>query len=128
MDQEQKNRKLVRAVGRTIAVRRKARGLTQDQFSEAAGLAQASLSHIERGTVAPSLERIAQFAGILGCRLTDLIDEAATGPADRAMRIHKKLAALTPAQQESLERMIDEAISMVQDTAESRRRTPGLEA
>jgi transcriptional regulator with XRE-family HTH domain len=97
-------------------------------LSETAGLAQPSLSHGERGTGAPSLDRIAQIAEVLGCRLTDLISGAGTGAADGAMRIHQKLSTLAPARQESPERLIDEAISMVCSTAVSRRRSHGMEA
>lgn len=115
-NREGERRKLVKAVGKALASRRKARGLTQEQLSEAAGLAQASLSHIERGVVSPSLDRLAQLSDILGCRLVDLLSETGTGPADRAMRIHDKLSLLTALQQEALERLLDEAIILVTDT------------
>ncbi|PLZ01758.1 transcriptional regulator [Burkholderia sp. WAC0059] len=121
-DQGNKRQQLVRTVGRALSVRRKARGLTQEQLSEAAGLTQASLSHIERGIVAPSLERLAQLAELLDCSLGELLSEVATGPTDRAMRIHEKLASLTAAQQESLERLIDDAIAMISDPRPSPRK------
>ncbi|MDR8398451.1 helix-turn-helix domain-containing protein [Paraburkholderia sp. USG1] len=108
--QQDEQEHLVRAIGKAIARRRKALGLTQEQLSEAAGLAQASLSHIERGVTSPSIERMAQLAGILECRLSDFLGEAGTGPADRAVRIHQKLSGLTPMQQDALERLMDEAI------------------
>ncbi|WP_260858416.1 helix-turn-helix domain-containing protein [Paraburkholderia sp. BCC1885] len=115
-DHNGEQRELALAVGQAIAKRRRARGLTQEQLSEAAGLAQASLSHIERGVSAPSLERLSQLATLLGCRLVDFFGEAGTAPADRAVRIHEKLLALTAVQQDALERLLDEAITMVTET------------
>ncbi|PQV44113.1 transcriptional regulator [Paraburkholderia steynii] len=110
--QQDEHEHLVRAIGKTIARRRKALGLTQEQLSETAGLAQASLSHIERGVTSPSIERLAQLAGILECRLSDFLGETGTGPADRASRIHQKLSGLSPIQQDALERLMDEAIAL----------------
>ncbi|MDR5646434.1 helix-turn-helix domain-containing protein [Burkholderia cenocepacia] len=107
---------LIRAIGKAIARRRKALGLTQEQLSEAAGLAQASLSHIERGVTSPSIERLAQLAGILECRLSDFLSETGTGPADRATRIHQKLSGLSPMQQDALERLMDEAVALAMNT------------
>ncbi|AOJ91389.1 helix-turn-helix domain-containing protein [Burkholderia cepacia] len=114
---------LAKTVGKAIANRRKRMALTQEQLSEAAGIAQASLSHIERGQVLPSLDRLAQLAALLHCRLADLLAEAGTTPGDRATRIHEKLSALAPAQQEALERLLDEAIKLVTNSrAEPRRK------
>lgn len=113
---------LARAVGRAIAQRRRDRGLTQEQFSEAAGLAQASISQIERGVALPSLVRLDQLAELLGCRMAELIEDGGAGPCDRAARIHAKLARLTASQQEALESLLDEAIAVVTDTRQAARR------
>ncbi|SMG00084.1 helix-turn-helix domain-containing protein [Burkholderia singularis] len=121
-DRNDTRSKLAREIGKAIARRRKTRGLTQERLSEAGGLAQASLSQIERGIVLPSLDRLAQLAELLDCRLADLVSEGGTGALDRATRIHEKLSALTPTQQEALERLLDEAIIMVTDTRAAARR------
>lgn len=122
--QQGEHEQLVKAIGKAISTRRKALGLTQEQLSEAAGLAQASLSHIERGVTSPSLERLAQLAGILECRLSDFLGETATGPADRAMRIHQKLSALSPVQQDALEHLMDEAIALTTNVRTAGKRRP----
>ncbi|CBW77251.1 Transcriptional regulator, Cro/CI family (plasmid) [Mycetohabitans rhizoxinica HKI 454] len=123
MAQENESRsKLARTIGQAIARQRRLRGLTQEQLSEAAGLAQASLSQIERGRVLPGLDRLAQLAQLLDCRLVDLVAEGGTGALDCAMRMHAKLAALSPTQQEALEHLLDEAIVMVTGTRTAARR------
>ncbi|WP_338861456.1 helix-turn-helix transcriptional regulator [Mycetohabitans rhizoxinica] len=63
--------KLARTVGQAVARQRRLRGLTQEQRSEAAGLAQASLSQIERGEILAGLDQLAQLAQLLNCRLVD---------------------------------------------------------
>lgn len=119
--QQGEHEHLAQAIGKAIARRRKALGLTQEQLSEAAGLAQASLSHIERGVTSPSIERLSQLAGILECRLSDFLGETGTGPADRATRIHQKLSGLSPIQQDALERLMDEAITLATNATTKRR-------
>nr|WP_255743541.1 MULTISPECIES: helix-turn-helix transcriptional regulator [unclassified Mycetohabitans] len=58
---------MARTVGQAVARQRRLRGLTQEQRSEAAGLAQASLSQIERGKILPGLDQLAQLAQLLNC-------------------------------------------------------------
>lgn len=112
---------LAKTVGRAIAERRHRAGLTQDKLSEAAGIAQASLSHIERGVVLPSLQRLAQLAELLDCRLVDLLAESGSGTADRAARIHAKLATLDPDQQAAVEQIVDTAVTLAGPSSARRR-------
>ncbi|WP_258002309.1 helix-turn-helix domain-containing protein [Burkholderia sp. WAC0059] len=116
---------LAKAVGRAIARHRRAAGLTQEQLSEAVGIAQSSLSHIERGLVTPSLERLAGIAEQLGCRLVDLLAESGNGAADRAARIHAKLSALEPEQQAAVETLVDTAMALAAPSAARRRSRKG---
>jgi transcriptional regulator with XRE-family HTH domain len=61
----QKN--LVKSVGKAIAAQRRLAGLTQVQLADKLQIEKESVSRIETGAVAPSLLRLEQIAGALGC-------------------------------------------------------------
>jgi len=61
------------ALGLQFAEARKARGMTQQQLSQATGVAQADISRIERGSGNPTEATLQRLAEALGCRL-GLID------------------------------------------------------
>lgn len=110
---------LARSIGRAIAARRKALGMTQERLSELIQIEQSSLSRIERGTLVPSLERLASIAGELQCGLADLFNVGGVNSHDRAARIHEKISHLTPSQQEIVERLIDDALALLDRQAGS---------
>jgi transcriptional regulator with XRE-family HTH domain len=112
------------SIGAAIAARRKALDMTQEELSELIQIEQSSLSRIERGTLIPSLERLAGIAEELHCRLADLFSTAGVSAHDRASRVHEKLSSLTPAQQEIVERLVDDALSLL-ETAHGRRAPRG---
>lgn len=111
---------LARSIGRAIAARRKALGMTQESLSELIQIEQSSLSRIERGTLVPSLERLASVAEALRCGIADLFTVGSVNAHDRAARVHEKLSHLTPGQQEMVERLIDDALALL-ETSPSRR-------
>ncbi|CAG0949346.1 hypothetical protein MTYP_00091 [Methylophilaceae bacterium] len=78
------NRKdLIRSVGVTIAVRRKAKGLTQAQLAEALGIEKETVSRIETGAISTTLSRLAQTAEILECPVSALFPMSLnSAPAD----------------------------------------------
>jgi transcriptional regulator with XRE-family HTH domain len=111
---------LSRSIGAAIAARRKALGMTQERLSELIQIEQSSLSRIERGTLVPSLERLAGIAEELQCGLADLFNVGGVSSHDRAIRVHEKLSRLTPTQQEIVERLIDDALALL-ETPQGRR-------
>ncbi|WP_279612920.1 helix-turn-helix domain-containing protein [Burkholderia gladioli] len=111
---------LARSIGGAIAARRKALEMTQEKLSELIQIEQSSLSRIERGTLIPSLERLSGIAESLECPLADLLRNAGVGSHDRASRIQAKLSALTPTQQQILERLVDEALALL-ETSQGRK-------
>lgn len=106
--------KLAQSIGVAIANRRKALGMTQEDLSGLLEIEQSSLSRIERGTLIPSLERLASIAESLQWRLADLFATSGTAPQDRASRVHDKVLSLTPAQQEIVERLVDDALALLE--------------
>jgi transcriptional regulator with XRE-family HTH domain len=70
--------KLDRArVAQSIRHAREAAGLTQARLAEAAGIAEQSLSRLERGAYEPALSTVWAIAHVLGVSLDELVD----GPA-----------------------------------------------
>ncbi|APA86508.2 helix-turn-helix domain-containing protein [Paraburkholderia sprentiae WSM5005] len=113
---------LAKTIGEIIAARRKALGMTQVQLADLLQIEQPVLSRIERGSM-PSLERLAAIAEVLECRVVDLLGVSATGSIDRAMRIHDRLAKLSPDQQEAFEKMMDNAFTLVEAPQEKKKKT-----
>lgn len=111
---------LARSVGAAIAARRKTLGMTQERLSELIQIEQSSLSRIERGTLVPSLERLASISEELECGLADLFGAAGVNAYDRTTRVHEKLSSLTPMQQEIVEQLIDTALALL-ETPQDRR-------
>lgn len=60
-------------VGRNIRRIRKARGLTQEQLAEEAGMAMRYLSGVERGEENPTLRFLAKIAEALGVPPAELL-------------------------------------------------------
>lgn len=68
-------------IGKTIATRRKAQNISQEQLSEKADISQGYISSIERGKEKPSLELLEKIARALDCELyIDLIPNGAPAP------------------------------------------------
>ena len=61
------------SVGENIRRIREDKGLTQAYVAEQAGISQAMLCQIERGTKNPSLQVGKEIADILGCELSSLL-------------------------------------------------------
>jgi len=62
-------------LGLSIKLRRKGRGLTQEQCSLLSGIGQASWSQYESGKVKPSLDTLGKIAATLNCRSGELLGE-----------------------------------------------------
>lgn len=68
-------RKGATEVGSAIARRREAKGWTQAQLAEAAGLSQPYVSQVEAGTREPSLVVLRDLAKALGVTVDELLRE-----------------------------------------------------
>ena len=66
-------------VGRRVREARQARGLTQPQLAEAAGIAPETISRLERGRQTPRLDHLIAVAAGLNTTVGALVDGA--GPA-----------------------------------------------
>lgn len=64
------------SVGENIRHIRKEKGITQAYVAEKAGISQAMLCQIERGTKNPSLQVGKEIADILGCSIDSLLGQS----------------------------------------------------
>lgn len=68
-------KRLVREVGRRVAIRRKKSGMTQDQFARKLGVTDAHISYLERGERGPSLVMLHKIARELGTTVGRLVPD-----------------------------------------------------
>ena len=85
---------LAQRIGQAIAVRRTARGLTQEEVAERLGIGLAAISRLERGTIMPTVSRLVELAEIFQCNAADLMTEVSTGANDQAQRMAQILSTL----------------------------------
>lgn len=71
MNKEQERKR----IGGRIAALRKARGLSQQQLADMAGLAQQNLARVETGRYSSRLDTLAAIAEALGCQLEFIIKD-----------------------------------------------------
>lgn len=91
---ETKTKHLAGSVGRAIAKRRVACGLTQEQVAEQLGIGIEAVSRIERGVVLPTVVRLGEFADVFQCSIADLVTEISSRATDQASYIEGLLSKL----------------------------------
>lgn len=92
-------KQLAREVGGIIAIRRKAKGLTQAQLAEHMEIEKETVSRIETGHIAPTLARLAQIAKLLDCEISDLLKISTPDVSDQALALMGRMGNLSEAQQ-----------------------------
>ena len=91
---EARQRRLARAVGRSIGAQRERAGLTQDQVSEMLGIGSQAVSRMERGAVMPTLARLFEFADVFDCRVDELLALASDRGADQVALVARDIGKL----------------------------------
>ena len=102
---------LFKSIGRTLARRREARGLTQDQVAEALEIGTEAVSRMERGITMPTVQRLAELAEVYACGIDELVIACSTRTSDQAERISQILQALPEADRA----MIVEVVQKIAD-------------
>ena len=88
---------LFKSIGRTLAHRREAKGMTQDQVSEALHIGTEAVSRMERGLTMPTVQRLAELAEIYECGIDELLIASSTRTSDQAELISQILQTLPEA-------------------------------
>lgn len=82
-------------VGYEIKRRREESGMSQNQLAKRAGIAQSTLSAIEKTTKSPSAETLIAIANALGCTVAELMgetgQEGGNNAEEQLIRIFRQL-------------------------------------
>jgi len=97
MPEKNQHGELFKSIGRTLAHRREAKGLTQDQVAEALHIGTEAVSRMERGITMPTVQRLAELAEIYGCGIDELLIASSTRTSDQAELIAQILHTLPEA-------------------------------
>lgn len=100
------NNELVKAVGETIAIRRRNMKMTQERLATILGIAPDTMSRMERGKFAPKMSRFRDIANALNCSVADLFRDTDENASDRASTIVDILKTLPPKKQEALVELV----------------------
>jgi len=82
-------------LGKNIAERRIALGLTQAEFAERLGADSVTVSRFERGSNLPSLLRLEKIAETLGMPLAELLSQSTNLCTDQSLLIQGWIADLS---------------------------------
>jgi transcriptional regulator with XRE-family HTH domain len=88
---------LFKSIGRTLAQRREAKGLTQEQVAEALQIGTEAVSRMERGITMPTVQRFAELAEVYQCGIDDLLISSSNRASDQAEMIAQILRTLPEA-------------------------------
>lgn len=85
--------------GKRIAIQRKAKGLTQEQFAERINLSTSTLGRIERGLQPMSIDLLVEMACFYGVTLDYLVLGVEANPSEAKSEIDLAIATLMAAKQ-----------------------------
>ena len=106
-----------RQLGRRIAERRKALGITQVQLAETLGIAQQTMAHYEGGRVRFAAGLLPLLAETLNTSIEALIGETSgpkpgkRGPAPKIQRQLERVSALPKPDQRAVMRVLDSMLA-----------------
>lgn len=88
---------LFKSIGRTLAQRREAKGLTQEEVAEALHIGTEAVSRMERGLTMPTVQRLAELAEVYKCGIDELLIASSNRTSDQAELIAEILQTLPEA-------------------------------
>jgi len=106
-----------RQLGRQIATRRKALGLTQTDLAQELGVAQQTMAHYEGGTARIAAAMLPTVARVLKVSVEELIGTPARrtagkrGPAPKLQQQLEQIQALPKAKQRAITQVLDSVIA-----------------
>lgn len=82
-------------LGRNIAERRLALGLTQAELAERLAADTVTVSRFERGSHLPSLQRLEKISDTLGVPLAELLSQSTSLCTDQSLQIQNSITGLS---------------------------------
>lgn len=98
------------AVGKAIAARRNIVGWTQQQLADKLNIEKETVSRIENGVIAQTVDRLEALSKILGCPVTDFFTEEKRDTNRYAAAIEHMIAPLPEEKQERVVRCVVEIV------------------
>ena len=98
------------AVGKAVAARRKLANLTQQKLAEALGVEKETVSRLENGEIAQTVDRLAALGKVLHCSVTDFFAEEKLDNSRYAAAIAHMLLPLPAERQERIVRCVAEIV------------------
>ncbi|WP_247360270.1 helix-turn-helix domain-containing protein [Ralstonia pseudosolanacearum] len=106
---------LFKSIGRTLAQRREAKDLTQDQVAEALHIGTEAVSRMERGITMPTVQRLAELAEVYGCGIDELLIAGSTRTGDQAELISQILQTLPEADRAMIVEVVQKIAARLKD-------------
>lgn len=113
--QSQRHGELFKTIGRTLARRRDARGLTQEQVSEMLQIGTEAVSRMERGITMPTVQRLVELAEIYQCGIDELLIASSTRTSDQAELISQVLQTLPEADRTMVVEVVQKIAERLKD-------------
>ena len=113
--QSNQHGELFKSIGRTLAQRREAKGLTQDQVSEVLQIGTEAVSRMERGLTMPTVQRLAEQAEIYECGIDELLIASSTRTNDQAELISQVLQTLPEADRAMIVEVVQKIAARLKD-------------
>lgn len=113
--QSNQHGELFKSIGRTLAQRREAKGLTQDQVSEVLQIGTEAVSRMERGLTMPTVQRLAELAEIYECGIDELLIASSTRTNDQAELISQVLQTLPEADRAMIVEVVQKIAARLKD-------------
>ena len=106
---------LFKSIGRTLAQRREAKCLTQDQVAEALHIGTEAVSRMERGITMPTVQRLAELAEVYECGIDELLIASSTRTGDQAELISQILQTLPEADRAMIVEVVQKIAARLKD-------------
>ena len=108
----QNEKSVEQIIGKRIQKIRRAKGYTQQQFSEMIGLSTNYLSDIERGKSSARLDKLVAIINALECSADDVFSDVISfGYKIKSSRLSERLETLPPEEREKVFAILDAFIS-----------------
>ena len=102
-----REKKMKQKIGLKIKAIRQAAKITQEVLAEGCGISVEAVSNIERGVNYPHFETLVQITEILGCSLSDVLDDNLDKNASRK-RVFEETTLIA-----NIKKLSDDKISML---------------
>lgn len=121
----QRQQKIAKRVGKTIAARRLAADLTQEQVAESLGVTQETVSRMERGLFEPTPSRLTELGELFGCDPTEFLHRLSSTPAAAASAMVNMLVGLSAHDREHVIDLVANETAYLRSIRRSKRSSEG---